>query len=264
MAWLDTRTHEGLLEVSNFIETVQKRQGLHITCLRKSLILRDTLQQKSYWKQLRNLKRPITANTYLNLQRMIDNGKIQIHKNRHQRHVCGGTYPFEDQRGYFMETYQENDFRDAGYDLKFVQDNQSQPTKGVLRGLNLQVNYPQRKLVRVIRGEVFDVGVDLRGDSKTYGEWSGEKLSKDNKKQLYIPPRFTHEFLVLSDEAEFTYKCTEFYHGEDESGIIWNDSEIGIDWPLDGIYAKILSDKDRKWMIFKNSKIRYWIYTQVV
>ena len=156
-----------------------------------------------------------------------------------------------------METYQENDFRDAGYDLKFVQDNQSQPTKGVLRGLNLQVNYPQRKLVRVIRGEVFDVGVDLRGDSKTYGEWYGEKLSKDNKKQLYIPLRFTHEFLVLSDEAEFTYKCTEFYHGEDESGIIWNDSEIGIAWPLDGIYAKILSDKDRKWMIFKNSKIRY-------
>lgn len=164
---------------------------------------------------------------------------------------------FEDERGYFMETYQENDFRDAGYELKFVQDNQSKSTKGVLRGLHLQVNYPQGKLVRVIRGDVFDVGVDLRGDSKTYGEWYGEILSEDNKKQLYIPPGFAHGFLVLSDVAEFTYKCTEFYHGEDESGIIWNDPDIAIDWPLDGIDEIILSDKDRKWMSFKDSKIRY-------
>ena len=149
---------------------------------------------------------------------------------------------FEDERGYFMETYQENDFKDAGYELKFVQDNQSQSTKGVLRGLH---------------GEVFDVGVDLRGDSKTYGEWYGEILSEDNKKQLYIPPGFAHGFLVLSDVAEFTYKCTEFYHGEDESGIIWNDPDIGIDWPLEGIDEIILSDKDKKWMKFKDSKIKY-------
>ena len=108
---------------------------------------------------------------------------------------------FEDNRGYFMETYQENDFKEAGYDLKFVQDNQSKSSKGVLRGLHLQLKYPQGKLVRVIKGEVFDVGVDLRGDSPTYGKWYGEILSEENKKQLYIPPKFAHGFLVLSDEA---------------------------------------------------------------
>ncbi len=139
---------------------------------------------------------------------------------------------FEDNRGYFMETYHENDFKEAGYDLTFVQDNQSKSTKGVLRGLHLQVNYPQGKLVRVIKGEVFDVGVDLRGGSPTYGKWFGAILSDENKKQLYIPPKFAHGFLVLSDEAEFVYKCTEFYHGEDESGIKWDDEDIAIDWPL--------------------------------
>lgn len=164
---------------------------------------------------------------------------------------------FEDNRGYFMETYQEKDFKDAGYDLKFVQDNQSKSTRGVLRGLHLQLKYPQGKLVRVIRGEVFDVGVDLRSDSPTYGKWYGEILSEDNKKQLYIPPKFAHGFLVLSDEAEFLYKCTEFYHGEDESGIMWDDPDIGIDWPLDDIDEIILSDKDKKWMGFKESNIKY-------
>ena len=161
---------------------------------------------------------------------------------------------FEDNRGYFMETFQENDFKEAGHDLTFVQDNQSKSSKGVLRGLHLQLNYPQGKLVRVIKGEVFDVGVDLRGDSPTYGKWYGEILSEENKKQIYIPPKFAHGFLVLSDEAEFVYKCTEFCHGEDESGIKWDDEEIGIDWPLDGIDEIILSDKDRKWMSFKDSK----------
>ena len=164
---------------------------------------------------------------------------------------------FEDNRGYFMETYQENDFKDAGYDLTFVQDNQSKSTKGVLRGLHLQLKYPQGKLVRVIKGEVFDVGVDLRGDSPTYGEWYGEILSDENKKQLFIPPGFAHGFLVLSDEAEFLYKCTEFYHGEDESGIMWNDEDIAIDWPLDGIDEIILSDKDKEWKSFKEANIKY-------
>ena len=164
---------------------------------------------------------------------------------------------FEDNRGYFMETYQENDFKDAGYDLTFVQDNQSKSSKGVLRGLHLQLKYPQGKLVRVIKGEVFDVGVDLRGDSPTYGKWYGEILSEDNKKQLYIPPCFAHGFLVLSDEAEFLYKCTEFYHGEDESGIKWDDEDIAIDWPLDGIDEIILSDKDKELKSFKQANIRY-------
>ena len=164
---------------------------------------------------------------------------------------------FEDNRGYFMETFHENDFKQAGHDLTFVQDNQSKSSKGVLRGLHLQLNYPQGKLVRVIKGEVFDVGVDLRGDSPTYGKWYGEILSEDNKKQLYIPPKFAHGFLVLSDEAEFLYKCTEFYHGEDESGIKWDDEDIAIDWPLDGIDEIILSDKDKEWKSFEEAKIKY-------
>lgn len=164
---------------------------------------------------------------------------------------------FEDNRGYFMETFQENDFREAGHDLTFVQDNQSKSTKGVLRGLHLQLKYPQGKLVRVIKGEVFDVGVDLRGDSPTYGKWYGEILSEENKKQIYIPPKFAHGFLVLSDEAEFLYKCTEFYHGEDESGIKWDDEDIAIDWPLDGIDEIILSDKDKELKSFKEANIKY-------
>ena len=156
-----------------------------------------------------------------------------------------------------METFQEKDFQDAGYNLKFVQDNQSKSTKGVLRGLHLQVNHPQGKLVRVIKGKVFDVGVDLRANSPTYGKWYGEILSEDNKKQLYIPPKFAHGFLVLSDEAEFLYKCTEFYHGDDESGIMWNDEDIGIKWPLDDIDEVILSDKDKEWKTLKESQIKY-------
>lgn len=164
---------------------------------------------------------------------------------------------FEDNRGYFMETYNENDFKDAGYDLTFVQDNQSKSSKGVLRGLHLQVNYPQGKLVRVIKGEVFDVGVDLRKDSDTYGEWFGDILSDENKKQLFIPEGFAHGFLVLSDEAEFVYKCTEFYHGDDEAGIKWDDPDIGIDWPLDDIDEIILSDKDEEWKTLKESNYTY-------
>lgn len=164
---------------------------------------------------------------------------------------------FEDNRGFFMETFNERDFKDAGYDLKFVQDNQSKSTKGVLRGLHFQIKYPQGKLVRVTKGKVFDVGVDLRSDSETYGKWFGAVLSEENKRQLYVPPKFAHGFVVLSDEAEFLYKCTEFYHGEDEGGITWNDEDIGIEWPLDGIDEIILSDKDKLWPTFRESQISY-------
>ncbi len=164
---------------------------------------------------------------------------------------------FEDNRGFFMETFNERDFKDAGYDLKFVQDNQSKSSKGVLRGLHFQIKYPQGKLVRVTKGKVFDVGVDLRSDSETYGKWFGAVLSDENKRQLYIPPKFAHGFVVLSDEAEFLYKCTEFYHGEDEGGIIWNDEDIGVEWPLDDIDEIILSDKDKLWPTFKESQISY-------
>ena len=164
---------------------------------------------------------------------------------------------FGDKRGYFMETYNEADFKDAGYDLTFVQDNQSQSSKGVLRGLHFQINYPQGKLVRVIKGEVFDVGVDLREGSETYGKWFGAILSEENKKQLFVPKGFAHGFLVLSEEAEFLYKCTEFYHGEDEGGIKWDDETIAIDWPLDGINEIILSEKDEKWKSLKETKIKF-------
>lgn len=136
-----------------------------------------------------------------------------------------------DSRGYFMETYNQNDMREAGLDMVFVQDNQSMSVKGVLRGLHYQINYPQGKLVRVIKGRVFDVAVDLRPGSETYGKWYGVELTEENKKQFYISEGFAHGFLVLSDTAEFCYKVTDFYHPGDEGGLAWNDPAIGIQWP---------------------------------
>lgn len=154
---------------------------------------------------------------------------------------------FGDPRGYFFESYNARDFAAAGIDRTFVQDNQSSSARGVLRGLHFQKQYPQAKLVRVIAGEVFDVAVDLRKGSATYGQWHGVILSSDNKRQFYIPEGFAHGFLVLSDLAEFAYKCTDFYHPEDEGGLIWNDPDIGIDWPLQDGVSLIFSDKDTKW-----------------
>ena len=136
-----------------------------------------------------------------------------------------------DERGYFMETYNKNDMTEAGLSLNFVQDNQSSSSKGVLRGLHYQKNFPQGKLVRVIRGSVFDVAVDLRKESSTYSKWYGVELSEENKKQFYIPKGFAHGYLVLSEWAEFCYKCTDFYHPGDDGGLTWNDPEIGIEWP---------------------------------
>lgn len=152
---------------------------------------------------------------------------------------------FGDNRGYFMETYHYDEFLKSGLNMVFVQDNQSKSKKGVLRGLHFQKIKPQGKLIRVISGEVFDVGVDLRGGSKTFGKWFGLIISAENKKQLYVPEGFAHGFLVLSDEAEFVYKCTDFYDAADEGGIIWNDPVIGIDWPTQNIDV-LLSDKDKR------------------
>lgn len=169
-----------------------------------------------------------------------------------------------DNRGYFIETYNQRDMEEVGLNMVFVQDNQSCSTKGVLRGLHFQKEFPQGKLVRVIKGSVFDVAVDLRSNSETYGKWFGVELTEENKKQFYIPQGFAHGFLVLSDVAEFCYKCTDFYHPGDEGGLAWNDPAIGIDWPqLQGSYqgsasaegytlsdgtALNLSDKDQKWL----------------
>ena len=150
---------------------------------------------------------------------------------------------YGDRRGYFMETYKESDFREAGLNYTFVQDNQSASRKGVLRGLHFQKQHPQAKLVRVLRGEVFDVAVDLRAGSATYGKWVGALLSGENHRQLMIPRGFAHGFVVVSEGAEFAYKCDDFYHPEDEGGIMWNDPAIGIEWPDVG--EILLSEKDQ-------------------
>ena len=154
---------------------------------------------------------------------------------------------FKDARGYFVETYNQNDMKEAGLNMVFVQDNQSMSVKGVLRGLHFQKQYPQGKLVRAIRGSVFDVVVDLRTNSETYGKWYGVELTAENKKQFYIPEGFAHGFLVLSDEAEFAYKCTDFYHPGDEGGLLWNDETIGVQWPITEDMEVLLSEKDQKW-----------------
>lgn len=156
-----------------------------------------------------------------------------------------------DNRGYFMETYNENDMKEAGIDIKFVQDNQSASTKGVLRGLHRQINYPQSKLVRVIKGSVFDVAVDMRENSPTYLKWYGIELTEKNKKQFLIPKGFAHGFLVLSDYAEFCYKVDDFFQPNDESGIAYNDPTIGVKWPISSDMVLNLSEKDKAWKPLK-------------
>ena len=157
---------------------------------------------------------------------------------------------FPDERGYFMESYNRNDFEEEGLNMTFVQDNQSMSTKGVLRGLHFQKEFPQGKLVRVVSGKVFDVAVDLRPGSKTLGKWYGVELSDENQKKCYIPEGFAHGFVVLSDEAVFAYKCTDFYHPGDEAGLKYDDPDIGVEWPLpEGMTMEdlIVSEKDQKW-----------------
>lgn len=160
---------------------------------------------------------------------------------------------YGDERGYFVETYNKQDMDAAGLDMVFVQDNQSMSKRGVLRGLHFQKEHPQGKLVRVIKGKVFDVAVDLRKDSETYGKWHGEVLSAENMKQFYISPGFAHGFLVLSETAEFCYKCTDFYRPGDEGGIMWNDSEIGIEWPFEEGVELTISEKDQNWGSFSET-----------
>lgn len=153
---------------------------------------------------------------------------------------------FGDNRGYFMETYNYNEFKELGLDMVFVQDNQSKSTKGVLRGMHYQKEHTQGKLVRVISGKVYDVVVDIRKDSKTYGQWYGATLSAEKKNMMYVPEGFAHGFYVLSDTAEFLYKCTDFYDPSSEAGIMWNDPMIRIDWPIPEGETPIISEKDTK------------------
>ena len=193
-------------------------------------------------------------------------GQIQVEKNLNGiEGLCVITPAVHgDSRGWFMETYSQRDMEEAGIDIVFVQDNQSMSTKGVLRGLHFQKQYPQTKLVRAVKGEVFDVAVDLRKNSPTYGKWAGVLLSEENKKQFLIPKGFAHGFLVLTDTAEFCYKCDDFYHPNDEGGLAWNDPKINVEWPrVTGTYNGTasaegyaledgtplnLSDKDQKWV----------------
>ncbi|MEK5240008.1 dTDP-4-dehydrorhamnose 3,5-epimerase [Paenibacillus sp. FSL L8-0470] len=172
-------------------------------------------------------------------------GQFLFHKTNIEDLVVIEPQVFGDSRGYFMETYNYNDFKNTGLDMVFVQDNQSKSKKGVLRGLHFQTQFPQGKLVRVLSGEVFDVAVDLRKGSPTYKQWHGVLLSGENKKQFYVPEGFAHGFVVLSEEAEFVYKCTNYYHPEYESGILWNDPELNIDWKIKDVDV-LLSEKDKK------------------
>lgn len=159
-----------------------------------------------------------------------------------------------DERGYFMETYNEEDMRQAGIETTFVQDNQSKSVRGVLRGMHYQIRYPQAKLIRVIRGAIFDTVIDLRKGSPTFGQWHAEVLSEDNCRQIFVPEGFAHGFKVLSDIAEVCYKCNDFYHPNDEGGIAWNDPEVGIDWPAPEEDTElIISAKDQKWPGFQEA-----------
>lgn len=182
---------------------------------------------------------------------VITSGNFTFTKTSIEGVVVVDVKKYGDNRGYFMETYKRPDFVAGGITCDFVQDNQSSSTRGVLRGLHFQIEHPQAKLVRVVRGTVFDVAVDLREGSPTWGKWEGVILSADNCRQLFIPRGFAHGFLVLSDEAEFCYKCDDIYHPGDEGGLMWNDSEIGIEWPAlegDDVFDPskvILSDKDK-------------------
>ncbi len=164
---------------------------------------------------------------------------------------------FGDERGYFVETYHQEDFLEGGIKENFVQHNQSMSRKNVLRGLHFQTKHPQGKLVRALKGEIFDVAVDLRGGSPTYGEWYGIVLSDENKKMLYVPPGFAHGYLVLSEEAVFSYLCTDFYHPEEEGGIMWNDPSIGVKWPMEKGIQPILSEKDKKYPSFEDNRITF-------
>ncbi len=167
---------------------------------------------------------------------------------------------FGDDRGYFMESYSQKDFNEVGLTMTFVQDNESKSRKGVLRGLHFQTKHTQGKLVRVTQGEVWDVAVDLRKGSPTYGQWEGVYLSAENKRQFYVPEGFAHGFVVTSEEAVFNYKCTDFYAPEYDSGLLWNDPEVGIEWPLEGLGEILLSEKDKKQKTLKELNDLPFIY----
>ena len=239
-AWIASRI--GAAVVESFFRENGNQSFSRETVLELEQVLNETFQtlKKKYWKD---------DGVSGSMRRNFPTTASIIVENLQEQNVFflwSG-----DSRGYFMETYNYNDFKEAGIDVEFVQDNQSSSHKGVLRGLHFQINYPQDKLVRVVNGEVFDVAVDLREGSETYGKWFGVVLSAENKKQFFIPKGFAHGFLVLSEHAEFVYKCSDFYHPNDEGGLIWNDPDIGVEWPIPEGMELSFSDKDTKWGSFK-------------
>ena len=183
-------------------------------------------------------------------------GKIKVIPTKIRDLVIIEPQVFGDARGYFLESYSEQDFIEAGLTMKFVQDNESRSKKGVLRGLHFQTKHTQGKLVRVVEGEVYDVAVDLREGSPTFGQWEGVLLTAENKRQFYVPEGFAHGFLVVSEFATFQYKCTDYYAPEYDSGILWNDPSIGIEWPLEGVEEILLSDKDQNQQTLETFKAK--------
>lgn len=182
-------------------------------------------------------------------------GEFKFQKTRLDGAIIIEPQVYEDERGYFMETFNQALFRDHGLDITFVQDNESMSRRGVLRGLHFQTKKPQGKLIRAVKGEIFDVAVDLRRDSETYGEWVGVLLSEENRREFFIPEGFAHGFLALADECIVNYKCTELYLPEYDSGIPWDDPDIGIEWPLEMVDELIISDKDRNWKPLKERPV---------
>ena len=183
-------------------------------------------------------------------------GKIKVIPTKIRDLVIIEPQVFGDVRGYFLESYSQQDFIEAGLTMKFVQDNESRSKKGVLRGLHFQTKHTQGKLVRVVEGEVYDVAVDLREGSPTFGQWEGVLLTAENKRQFYVPEGFAHGFLVVSEFATFQYKCTDYYAPEYDSGILWNDPSIGIEWPLEGVEEILLSDKDQNQQTLETFKAK--------
>ena len=255
--WLDTGTHESLVDATNFVKTVETHQNRKIACLEEIAYNNGWIDKEKLGKacelyqknQYGRYLKDVLDGKYIDqkYRRILIMGKIKVETCEIEGLKVITPAVFGDERGYFMETYNYNDYKEAGIDMEFVQDNQSSSKKGVLRGLHFQINYPQDKLVRVVSGEVFDVAVDLRKGSKTYGQWYGVVLSAENKKQFFIPKDFAHGFVVLSDSAEFAYKCTDFYHPNDEGGLAWNDPDIGIEWPIPEDMELTISEKDQKW-----------------
>lgn len=258
VAWLDTGTSESLLEASNFVETVQHRQGIEIGCIEEIAYQNGFITLTQLEKLTQDLSKTEYGEYLLDFiarekaKSVMVKPVAKFTRTEIPDVVIFEPAVFKDSRGYFMETYNEKLFNDNGITTKFVQDNQSKSTKGVLRGLHFQMEpYAQAKLVRVTKGKVLDVAVDIRKGSPTFGKYVSVELSEENKKQLFIPRGFAHGFIVLSDEAEFSYKCDNLYNKESESGLMYNDPTVNVDWkmPTDNL---IISDKDKAWPTLEN------------